>query len=190
MKEMSMSWEERLRIAHQVLEERARQLKEMGISVQVNNICLLYFHHCVHPVSIVGWWYRCWRQQDVSVEFKRGTICWWTNNVIFMIISPDLVVNNIIRYYLKETVTRIGSNKGQDIQIRGEGILSEHCILPVENGELLVMPLPGAVVRVNGEPITRKTELSHGATLRLGATKEFRVSCPMGRVQSVPDTVK
>ena len=38
MKEMSMSWNEKLRIAHQVLEERARQLKEMGISVQGGGI--------------------------------------------------------------------------------------------------------------------------------------------------------
>ena len=33
-----MSWEERLRIAHQVLEERAKQLKDMGISVQGGGI--------------------------------------------------------------------------------------------------------------------------------------------------------
>ena len=51
MKEMSMSWEERLRIAHQVLEERAKQLKDMGISVQGGGISVDADKRCVW-----GWW--------------------------------------------------------------------------------------------------------------------------------------
>lgn len=51
MKEMSMSWEERLRIAHQVLEERAKQLKDMGISVQGGGISVDAGKRCGVPAA-------------------------------------------------------------------------------------------------------------------------------------------
>lgn len=55
MKEMSMSWEERLRIAHQVLEERAKQLKDMGISVQGGGISVDADKRCVPvPDALAG----------------------------------------------------------------------------------------------------------------------------------------
>jgi len=145
MKEMSMSWEERLRIAHQVLEERAKQLKEMGISVQGGGILV-----------------------DASKMYLLN-------------LSPELSADELTMYYLKDTVTRIGSGKGQDVLIRGEGIQAEHCILPVEQGQLFVMPLPGASVHVNNKAVTGKTEITHQCALRFGKSKEFRVSCPMGR---------
>eukprot|EP00040_Diaphanoeca_grandis_P003752 m.25773 g.25773 ORF g.25773 m.25773 type:complete len:967 (+) comp15168_c0_seq1:182-3082(+) len=144
MKEMSMSWEERLRIAHQVLEERAKQLKDMGISVQGGGI---------------------------SVD---------SNKMYLLNLDPDLNTDELTMYYLKDSGSgsRIGSAKTQDIQVHQQGILSEHCILPVEEGKLYIVPMPKAAVVLNGEKITRKTMVNHGSTLSLGAAKEFRVSCP------------
>ena len=76
MKEMSMSWEEeRLRIAHQVLEERARQLKEMGISVRGGGILV-----------------------DASKMYLLN-------------LSPEISTEELTMYYLKDTVTRVGSGK-------------------------------------------------------------------------------
>jgi hypothetical protein len=149
MKEMSMSWEERLRIAHQVLEERAKQLKDMGISVQGGGI---------------------------SVD---------ANKRYLLNLAPDL--DELTMYYLKDTVTRVGSKKGQDIELHSPAINPEHCILPVEGDQLYIVPLPGAKVAI-GKPtgfITEKTPLTHGETLFFDG-KEFRVSCPAGRAAPGP----
>jgi hypothetical protein len=91
-------------------------------------------------------------------------------------------VDELTMYYLKETVTRVGSKKGQDIELKDEGFLPEHCILPVESGQLFVVPLPGANVSVESidKIVTEKTLLTHGETLFM-AGREFRVSCPAGR---------
>lgn len=147
MKEMSMSWEERLRIAHQVLEERAKQLKDMGISVQGGGI---------------------------SVDADKRYL---------LNLAPT--ADELTMYYLKETVTRVGSKKGQDIELKDPGVLPEHCILPVEGDQLFVLPLPGAKVAIDTVDgfITEKTLLTHGHTLYLDG-KEFRVSCPAGRSAS------
>ena len=128
-----------------MLEERAQQLKEMGISVQGGGIAV-----------------------DASKTYLLN-------------LAPDASRGELTMYYLKDTVTRIGTAKGQDILVRGTGIRAEHCILPVEQGQLYVMPLPGAVVSVNSKVVDTKTELLHGCTLRIGDLREFRVSCPMGR---------
>lgn len=40
MRTMSMSWEEKLKMAHAALEERAKMLKEMGISVKGDGIAV------------------------------------------------------------------------------------------------------------------------------------------------------
>lgn len=127
----------------QVLEERAKQLKEMGISVQGGGI---------------------------SVD---------ANKRYLLNLEPE--ADELTMYYLKDTVTRIGTKKGQDIELRSAGVLGEHCILPVEpSGDLYVLPMPGAAVEVNGETVTAKTLLVHGATVKITG-KEFRVSCPAGR---------
>jgi ankyrin repeat protein len=147
MKEMSMSWEERLRIAHQVLEERARQLKDMGISVQ---------------------------QGGITVDQTK-----------MYLLNLEPGQDELTMYYISDRApSKIGSKNSQDIQIRGTGVLGEHCILPVEDGKLHIVPMPGADVVVNGEKTTKKTPLAHGAVLTL-AGKEFRVSCP--KVQSAGD---
>eukprot|EP00038_Savillea_parva_P008289 m.175984 g.175984 ORF g.175984 m.175984 type:complete len:966 (+) comp14087_c0_seq1:281-3178(+) len=147
MKEMSMSWEERLRIAHQVLEERAKQLKDMGISVQGGGI---------------------------SVDADKRYL---------LNLAP--MTDELTMYYLKETVSRIGSKRGQDIHLSFEGMLPEHCILPVEGDQLFVVPLPGANVAIDkpDKVVTEKTLLTHGETLFL-AGREFRVSCPSGRTDA------
>eukprot|EP00729_Bicosta_minor_P001872 gene1872-7943_t len=146
MKEMSMSWNEKLRIAHQVLEERARQLKEMGISVQGGGIAV-----------------------DASKMYLLN-------------LTPDS--DDLTMYYLKDTMTKIGSGKDQDVQIRGDGILAAHCVLPVESGQIYAMPLPGASVFIDGELISSKVVVAHGQSITMGVGKEFRVVCPMGRADS------
>ena len=141
MKNMSMSWEEKLRIAHRALEERAAQLKSMGISVQGGGIAL-----------------------DADKSYLIN-------------LHPTIDSDELTMYHISKH-TRVGCARGQDIQLRGEGILAEHCLLPLEGGEMFIMPLLDAEVLVNGERITHKTKLSHGAVIRLGADKELRVSCP------------
>jgi ankyrin repeat protein len=145
MKTMSMSWEERLRIAHQALEERAQQLKTLGISVQGGGI---------------------------TVDADK-----------FYLMNMQPEGDELTMYYLSKS-TRVGSSKSQDIQIRCEGVLPEHCIMPIENGQLHIMPLLDAEVMVDNQLITHQTALSHGSVIRLGPVKEFRVNCPGSRTRA------
>jgi hypothetical protein len=43
------------------------------------------------------------------------------------------------------------------------------------------VPTLQAELSVNGEKVTNKTRIGHGSSLMIGAAREFRVSCPMGR---------
>ena len=100
MQSLTMSWEEKLRIAHQLMEERQRQLQDMGISVEKGGLAM-----------------------DESKRYLLN-------------LTPVRGTGELSVYYLQESITRVGSNRDQDIAITGEGVLPEHCCLHVQGGEL------------------------------------------------------
>ena len=94
----------------------------------------------------------------------------------------------------------------QDIQLRGLGIANEHCIIEIVEKELFITPMKGAKLvphhlpcasdqftdiflfscllfspsrtLVNGQAVTEKSPLRHGARILLGNNHLFRLSCP------------
>eukprot|EP00911_Craspedida_sp_UC1_P002595 UC1_evm1s1923 len=151
MQSLTMSWEEKLRIAQTLMEERQQQLQDMGISVEKGGLAM-----------------------DESKRYLLN-------------LNPARGTGELSVYCLSEDITRIGSARDQDICIIGEGILNEHCCLHVQDSALFVMPLQEASVFLNDQPVDSSTVLLDGSTLRLGASREFRVSCPNGRIDAVLD---
>ncbi|XP_022106893.1 kinesin-like protein KIF13A isoform X4 [Acanthaster planci] len=145
MKEMTLSWEEKLLKTEQVHKERQQTLERMGISVQTSGI---------------------------KVERNR---CFLVN------LNADPSLNELLVYYLKEhtLVGRVDSDKEQDIQLNGLGIMSQHCIIDVENEmDVYLIPMEGAKCCVNGSTITDRTALRHGDRILLGNYHFFRINCP------------
>lgn len=94
----------------------------------------------------------------------------------------------------------------QDIQLRGLGIANEHCIIEIVEKEIFITPMKGAKLvphhlpcvsdqfsdiflfscllfspsrtLVNGQAVTEKSPLRHGARILLGNNHLFRLSCP------------
>jgi hypothetical protein len=77
----------------------------------------------------------------MGISVQGGGIAVDASKMYLLNLSPDS--DELTMYYLKDTLTKIGAGKDQDVQIRGAGVLSSHCILPVEGGQLFAMPLPG-----------------------------------------------
>ena len=101
-------------------------------------------------------------------------------------------------------MTRVGRadvQPPQDIQLRGLGIANEHCIVEIVEKEIFITPVKGAKLvphhlpcvsdqfndvflfscprtLVNGQPVTEKSPLRHGARILLGNNHLFRLSCP------------
>lgn len=118
----------------------------------------------------------------MGISVNTGGISVDSSKMYLLNLEPSATGDELTMYYLKD-ITRIGSAKSQDVQIKGSGVLPEHCFLPVEHGHLYVVPLPGGKVSVNGSQCAGKTKIGHGVTLVIGEGREFRVSCPIGRLE-------
>ena len=105
-------------------------------------------------------------------------------------LSSDPSMNEVLVYYLREDVTRVGSSaSGQDITLAGLGIKAEHCQVVRRDHQLLVSPLPGAITCVNGAPCHQTTQLAHGDRILWGSNNFFRVYYPSTeneRLQPLP----
>ncbi|XP_038051604.1 kinesin-like protein KIF13B [Patiria miniata] len=145
MREMTLSWEDKLLKTEHVHKERQQTLEKMGISVQTSGI---------------------------KVERNR---CFLVN------LNADPSLNELLVYYLKEhtLVGGVDSDKKQDIQLNGLGIMPQHCIIDVENEmDVYLIPIDGAKCCVNGSAITDRTGLRHGDRILLGNYHFFRINCP------------
>ncbi|XP_006822605.2 kinesin-like protein KIF13A [Saccoglossus kowalevskii] len=96
-------------------------------------------------------------------------------------LNADPSLNELLVYYLKEhtLVGRPSAPSNPDIQLSGLGILSEHCIIDIENDyEVFVTPKEGARTCVNGSQISSRTSLKHGDRVLWGNNHFFRINCP------------
>ena len=144
VKEMSLTWEEKLLQTGQKQEDRRQALEKMGVSIQSSGI---------------------------KVE---------KNKYFLVNLNDDPSLNELLVYYLKDKtlVGRAGAAVEQDIQLLGLGIQSEHCLLHIDNTELVITPLPGARTCVNGSEITQAVKLNNGDRILWGSNHFFRVNCP------------
>lgn len=147
MKQISQTWEDKLKQTERVQNERQQALEKMGISVQASGI---------------------------QVE---------KNKYYLVNLNADPSLNELLVYYLKER-TLVGARASgnveiqPDIQLYGLGILQEHCILTIEDGDLYLQALNNARCFVNGSAVSKKTILHHGDRILWGNHHFFRVNCP------------
>ncbi|CRK92708.1 CLUMA_CG006254, isoform A [Clunio marinus] len=104
------------------------------------------------------------------------------NKYYLVNLNADPSLNELLVYYLKE-YTLVGgrgaSTENQpDIQLYGLGILQEHCIITIEEGDLFMEPIKNARCFVNGSNVSKKTILHHGDRILWGNHHFFRVNCP------------
>jgi kinesin family protein 13 len=144
MKEMSKTWEEKLRETEQIHYERHAALEKMGISVQTSGI---------------------------RVE---------KNKYYLVNLNADPSLNELLVYYLKDhtLVGRPDAPKEQDIQLSGLGIMSEHCIIDIEDWDVSITPLEGARTCVNGCTVSTTSKVKHGDRILWGNNHFFRINCP------------
>ncbi|XP_070494506.1 kinesin-like protein KIF13A isoform X4 [Chironomus tepperi] len=148
MKQISQTWEDKLKTTERIQNERQQALEKMGISVQASGI---------------------------QVE---------KNKYYLVNLNADPSLNELLVYYLKEHTLVGGRASGNnnevqpDIQLYGLGILQEHCVISIEDGDLFMEPINNARCFVNGSCVTKKTTLHHGDRILWGNHHFFRVNCP------------
>uniref|UniRef100_A0A672P4I1 Kinesin-like protein KIF13B n=1 Tax=Sinocyclocheilus grahami TaxID=75366 RepID=A0A672P4I1_SINGR len=90
-------------------------------------------------------------------------------------LNADPALNELLVYYLKEHITRVGSADSQDIQLCGLAIQPEHCVIDIklETGVTL-SPKRNARTCVNGAVVSSPVQLHHGDRILWGNNHFFR----------------
>ncbi|XP_055998502.1 kinesin-like protein KIF13B isoform X3 [Ostrea edulis] len=111
--------------------------------------------------------------QTSGIKVEKGK-CFLVN------LNADPSLNELLVYYLKDH-TLIGQQDvevQQDIQLSGLGIMPEHCVVDIENGDVWLTPIEGARTCVNGSIIHEKTKVKNGDRILWGNNHFFRINCP------------
>uniref|UniRef100_A0A672P4H0 Kinesin-like protein KIF13B n=1 Tax=Sinocyclocheilus grahami TaxID=75366 RepID=A0A672P4H0_SINGR len=89
-------------------------------------------------------------------------------------LNADPALNELLVYYLKEHITRVGSADSQDIQLCGLAIQPEHCVIDIklETGVTL-SPKRNARTCVNGAVVSSPVQLHHGDRILWGNNHFF-----------------
>lgn len=118
--------------------------------------------------------------ERLGISVQSSGIRVESNRHFLVNLNADPSLNELLVYYLKETVTKVGCASDQDIQLSGVAIQKEHCHLEVlDSGDNLILsPIEGARSCVNGLQVSTPTKLRHGDRLVWGNNHFFKVSCP------------
>lgn len=97
-------------------------------------------------------------------------------------IDDSLLSTGITLYHLKEGLTRMGTQFGdekQDIILNGVEIEDEHCLIELtKEGEAYLIPLNDSVCYVNTIRVDKRTKISQGYIICLGRNNMFRFNDP------------
>ncbi|CAG9857792.1 unnamed protein product [Phyllotreta striolata] len=96
-------------------------------------------------------------------------------------LNEDPFMSECLIYYIKEGLTRIGSdqaNTPQDIQLCGSHIKPEHCVFENKDNRVTLVPVNGALIYVNGREITEPIQLKTASRVILGKNHVFRFTHP------------
>ncbi|TTO79331.1 Kinesin-like protein KIF28P [Bagarius yarrelli] len=90
-------------------------------------------------------------------------------------INEDAQLSGVIKLFIQEGEWHVGSADSipRTISIRGLGIQERHAIFSNQQRRVMVTPLTGAKVTVNGASITQTTELQHVDRVILGSNSTF-----------------
>lgn len=147
--ELNETWEEKLKKTEAIKQEREAMLAEMGVAIGVDG----------HTVGLF--------------QPKRRPH--------LVNLNEDPLMSECLLYYIKNGVTRVGqagAKSHQDIQLSGENILDEHCLLEHTPGVVKIIPCENSRTFVNGKLVTESTVLRSGSRLILGNNHVFRFNFP------------
>lgn len=147
--ELNETWEEKLRKTEAIKQEREAMLAEMGVAIHTDG----------HTVGLFQP-----RRRPHLVN-----------------LNEDPLMSECLLYYIKDGITRVGqamAKSHQDIQLSGENILDEHCVLEHTQGVVKIIPCENSRTFVNGKLITESTVLRSGARIILGNNHVFRFNFP------------
>jgi len=102
-------------------------------------------------------------------------------------LHPDPALEGCLVYYLPVGETSIGSDSDRcKVTLSGLNVGAEVCVIAnMENKDLMLRPLAGGFVRVNGCLISNAgSELSDGDRLAIGRAYIFQVQVPLARSSS------
>ncbi|XP_072393950.1 kinesin-like protein unc-104 isoform X2 [Diabrotica undecimpunctata] len=96
-------------------------------------------------------------------------------------LNEDPFMSECLIYYIKEGLTRIGSDQAnipQDIQLCGSHIKPEHCVFENKDNRVTLVPLNGALIYVNGREVSDPVQLKTASRVILGKNHVFRFTHP------------
>ncbi|ORX58670.1 kinesin-domain-containing protein [Hesseltinella vesiculosa] len=96
-------------------------------------------------------------------------------------LNEDPLMSECLVYQLKQGHTRVGhfqSPNNVDIRLSGHSILESHCYFDYDSTNVTLVPLPGAMVMVNGLRIQDPRQLHNGYRVILGDYHVFRFNHP------------
>ena len=97
-----------------------------------------------------------------------------------MNVSEDPTLLGMLLYDLKEGQTKIGTKDADEnhVKLNVLGIMTRHCSMFNEKGQIYIQPNPEAKVFVNGALISKKTVLHHLDRITLGHANNFKLIIP------------
>ncbi|XP_055332251.1 kinesin-like protein unc-104 isoform X2 [Paramacrobiotus metropolitanus] len=94
-------------------------------------------------------------------------------------LNEDPGMSECLLYYVKRGITRVGSDKSQDIQLSGTFILPEHCVFSYDTDDIFLTPCKDAHCYVNGKQVTDTVLLRSGSRVIFGNHHVFRFTNPL-----------
>uniref|UniRef100_H2ZK90 Kinesin motor domain-containing protein n=1 Tax=Ciona savignyi TaxID=51511 RepID=H2ZK90_CIOSA len=171
IKEISLTWEERLRKTEQVHKQRQETLEKMGISLETSGIkvektkCFLVNLNADPSLN------------ELLVYYLKVA-----NNILCKDDSFDTFENEkyVTKYSNPHTI--VGQSDSSDIQLSGLGISQQHAELFVQEEDgvstVAIEPLDGARTCVNGRVMSSRCNLRHGDRILWGNNHFFRINVP------------
>ncbi|XP_076316135.1 uncharacterized protein LOC143228729 [Tachypleus tridentatus] len=123
------------------------------------------------------------RKQEETTHLQREGIALRVDgkSPCLVNLNEDPQLSETLLYLLHPGRTRIGrkdNSSDVEIQLHGNLLIREHCILENNEREVKVIPMSNAPVYVNGQEVTESTVLRHGDRLVVGGVHFFRLNNP------------
>lgn len=166
MKEVSLTWEEKL------------QKTGNDFSTDI----VLFFKNESNCDNFTGQTQEDRRQalEKVGISIQASGIKVEKDKFFLVNLNSDPSLNELLVYYLKDytLIGRAGDSTDPDIQLSGVAIQPQHCYIQMNAGALSLTPILGARTCVNGVEVKETTKLENGDRILWGSNHYFRVNCP------------
>lgn len=131
--------------------------------------------------------------EEMGISIHKAGVAIDRNRFYLVNLNEDPAMSEMLVYYLKEPLTRVGRGGDgvpqQDVVLSGLAIKPEHALLHIEEALVYVEAMGDARVIVNGTPLAQRLRLRHGDRVLFGSKHLFRVVCPRaeGDPELAPD---